>query len=536
MWATKWPTENMIEIEEVLIDGNKMKIHKNRESNLRLVLEIAAKRHPKKAAFIFNNKEIVYEDLLKKIRMIGAGFANEGVEKGDRVAILMSNTLEFVLGYLAAIYIGAIAVPLNYRLSSEELHYQLLNVGAKILLLEKDYWQNFEQIKSDLPELKRIYLIEGDSVEDVTDFNALLEFKEESCPEIYISEEDIAAIIFTSGTTGRPKGVMLCHRNLITNSLNVCHILKTNTNMRQLLFTPLFHVSALHGQLIPAILLGATTILMSKFSTKESLKIMANERITCVVAVPTIYWFWLTHEDFPTYDLTSLTTASCGGAPASPELIKLMSQKLPNAEFINAGGMTECSSLAWALPAEYALKKLGSVGFAMPCVDVKIVDEKGEETGVNEAGELYYRGPNVAKGYWNNEKAWSETMIDGWLHSGDLGKVDEDGFLWLLDRKHDMIIRGGENIYCIEVENVIHQHPKIEDVAVVGVPDKIFGERVKAFLVVQENVDVTEEELQEFCSQKLADFKVPELFEKIKELPRNASGKVEKQKLRELSS
>ncbi len=537
MWVKKWPTENLLVLEEATIGGTRLRIHKNRPRNLPEILKRNADLYPGKEAFVFEDQRITYGELFRIVTRISGAFRSFGTQKGDRIALLLANTIEFVYSYLAVTSMGAIAVPLNYRLTPEELEYQIAHVGAKGLILDEEYWPNFESIQGKTKGLEKVFLVgksAGCAGKKVLPFSDLINYRDSYFNEKDIDGEAIAGIVFTSGTTGRPKGVMLSHRNVIANALSVSHILLINHQAKQLIITPLFHVSALHGQLMTTLVLGATAVLFRKYSTKGTLETMSKEKITCIVAVPTMYWFWVTYPELDKYDLSSLRIASCGGAPASPELITLIAQKFPNTKFINAGGMTECTSCAWSLPPEFALTKLGSVGFALPCVDVRVVGEKGREVGVNEAGELWYKGPNVAMGYWNNEKAWAESFSDGWLHSGDIGKVDEDGFLWLLDRAKDMIIRGGENIYCIEVENVLHTHPKIAEAAVVGVPDKIFGEKVKAFLVVREGAVVTAEQIKEFCSAKLAGYKVPEFVEFMKELPRNPSGKVEKKKLRQL--
>jgi long-chain acyl-CoA synthetase len=533
MWVKDWPAEGM-DIEEATIGGVRMRINADRPRSLREVLRKVSALYPDKEAVIYEELRLTYKEIFSRINRISAALLKMGFEKGDRIGLLFSNTIEFVYSYFAICQMGAIAVPLNYRLSSEELEYQLSNTEAKGLILEEGYWTTFAPIRDKLRELDWVFLVGDVERKGVRSFSKLIQWGEETFPEPDINEEDIASIMFTSGTTGRPKGVMLSHRNLITNGMNASHAMLMNHDSKQLIITPFFHASALHAQLIPNVLLGSTAVILKRYSTKASLEIMANEKINFLVAVPTIYWFWVTYTELHKFDLSSMKVAITGGAPASTELITRFYREFPNTKFINAGGMTECTSGAWGVPAEFMFKKLGSVGFAFPCVDVRTVSEDGRDVGVNEPGDLWYRGPAVCMGYWNNEKAWAESFSDGWLHSGDIGKVDEDGFLWLLDRAKDMIIRAGENIYCIEVENALYQDPKIAEAAVVGVPDKIFGEKVKAFLVLHEGEKATAEEIREFCLTRLADYKVPEYIEFVSELPRNPSGKVEKQKLRDL--
>jgi len=531
MRVKNWPTDEM-EMEEAIVGGIKMRINRHRPRSLREILRRTATRYPEKEAVIFEELRLTYKEICSRIDRVSAGLLSRGFKKKDRIGLLFSNTIEFVYSYFAICQMGAIAVPLNYRLSPEELAYQLGNTGAKGLILEEEYWPAFHPVRDRLNELKSVFLVGDVEGKEVSPFFDLLDHEGDKFPEPHLDEEDIASIMFTSGTTGRPKGVMLSHRNLITNAINSAQTIPMSHDTKRLIIMPLFHAAALHCQLIPTFLLGSTAVILKKYGTKASLEIMVREKINFVMGVPTVFWFWVTYPELDQYDLSGIESLSTGGAPSPPELIIELFNKFPNAKFSNAGGMTESTSTTFALPPELALTKLGSVGLAVPTMDIRTVDEKGRDVGVNEAGELWYKGPAVCMGYWNNEKAWSETFTDGWLHSGDIGKVDEDGFLWLLDRAKDMIIRGGENIYCIEVENALYRNPKISEAAVVGVPDRIFGEKVKAFLVLREGEEATAEEIQDFCSSHLADYKIPEFIEFVGELPRNPSGKVEKKKLR----
>lgn len=531
MWVKNWPSEDVL-IEETTIAGIRMRVPVNRPRHLREVLTKVVNLYPHKEAILFEGLRLTYQEIFKRINRVSAALSRTGFQKGDRVGLLFSNTIEFVYSYWASCQMGAIAVPLNYRLSSEELEYQLANTAARGLILEEEFWPTFAPIQDHLPDLERVFLAGNVEGKRVRPFGELVDFEEEVFPEPDLSEEEIASIMFTSGTTGRPKGVMLSHRNLITNAINSYQTIPMDHDTKRLIIMPMFHAAALHCQLIPTFLLGQTAVILRKYSTKASLEIMVHEKINFAMGVPTVFWFWVTYPELDQYDLSGIKTLSTGGAPSPPELILELFKKFPNAKFSNAGGMTESSSTTFALPPELALTKLGSVGWAVPTMDIRTVDAAGRDVRVNEPGELWYRGPAVCMGYWNNEQAWKETFTDGWLHTGDIGKVDEEGFLWLLDRAKDMIIRAGENIYCIEVENVLYQSPKVAEAAVVGVPDKIFGEKVKAFVVLREGEKVTVEELKQFCSKKLANYKVPEFVEFVREMPRNPSGKVEKKKLR----
>jgi acyl-CoA synthetase (AMP-forming)/AMP-acid ligase II len=279
--------------------------------------------------------------------------------------------------------------------------------------------------------------------------------------------------------------------------------------------------------------MGGKSVIMKTFKVDEAMAIIEKESITSVVAVPTIYWLMLVSPSFKKYNLTSLRTICYGGAAASPELIVQLSKEFPKAKLINAGGLTEGTSGQYALPAEDGLRKAGAVGLPMPCTELRVVGEHGEDLPPGQVGEMILKGPGICKGYWKKPEATAKSFKDGWLYTGDLAKIDEEGYVWLVDRKTDMIIRGGENIYSIEVENILYFHPKVLEAAVVGVPDKIFGEEVKAFLYLKEGESADEEEIRDHCRKYLADYKVPKYIEFLKEpLPRNPGGKVIKAALR----
>jgi long-chain acyl-CoA synthetase len=532
MLAKSWPTEGL-NITEKIIDGIPIKVYADRLPSLREVLRRAVSTSPEKTALIYQGHNMTYQEFGNRADRVSEALQRLcAVKKGDRVALLFSNTLEFCIGYFAVTQIGAVCLPLNYRLSSEEMEYQLKDTEARVLIFEDIYRDTVLPLLPHLDKLEKVFITGPDVPTGLYAYRELEE-GEARYAAILIDEEDLASIMYTSGTTGRPKGAMLCHRNLICNGMTAAHIMQVKPETKQMILTPLFHASALHSQLISSVLMASSSVIMKEFKTKESLELMDQEKVTILIAVPTMYWFWVTFPEFDRYDLSSIEMTLSGAAPAAPELIKLMAEKFPRSKFINGGGQTESTSFTFALPPEAALKKLGSIGWATPCNEIIVVDEQGRELPVNEMGELWFKGPAVCKGYWNKPEQTRETITNGWLHTGDVGKVDEDGYLFLLDRKKDMIIRGGENIYCIEVENALYSHPKVLEAAVVGVPDKIFGEQVKAVLVLKPGESATEEEIRQFCFQHLADYKVPKFVKFTDALPRNPGGKVVKARLRE---
>jgi len=456
-----------------------------------------------------------------------------GIHKGDRVAVVLNNCPEFVVLYLAVTSVGGVFVPLNARLKSQELLPQILKAKPRVLVAGEDTWGELEPILGQLRGVERIFT-QGAHGPATEPLEALTEGTEApQFPLAQLQEEDLSSIIFTSGTTGTPKGVMITHRNVVNTAQACAKVFGSTSWDVDLIMVPLFHVTGLHTQLCKSLYLGSTTVLMREFKAHKALELIERERVTLSISVPTIYWLMLLCPDFPRRDLGSFRTIVYGGAPCPPELIVRLQEAFPGASLINAGGLTEGTSLQYALPPQDALRKAGSVGFPTPCTEAMIVDETGLQLGPGEVGELLLKGAGIARGYWEDPLETAKTFKGGWLHTGDLARVDQEGYLWLMDRKKDMIIRAGENIYSVEVENVLYAFPKTLEAAVVGVPDAIFGEQVKAYVVLKQGELATEGEIRDFCSRHLADYKVPRFVEILREpLPRNPGGKVRKDLLR----
>jgi acyl-CoA synthetase (AMP-forming)/AMP-acid ligase II len=525
--------EAMLAVTTKQVDGTRIRVFADRPQSLGEMLKNAVARFPRKAALICNQTTVTYDAFGHKVAAVASALQlSHGVRKGDRVAILFSNTIEFCVSFFAITRIGAICIPLNYRLSPDEMVYQLEDTGAGLLIYESVYHDKIKSVRAKTNGLNKLFVVGEAAGPGVGRFDELAAWTGRDDHPVPVDEEDIASIMYTSGTTGKPKGAMLCHRNLICNAMSAAHIMAIGPDTRQIVLTPLFHASALHSQLMTSMLAGGTLVLMKEFKTRESLELMAKEKVNLVIAVPTMYWFWVNTPDFDRFDFSSLQYTISGGAPAAPELITRLAAMFPNAKFINAGGMTESVSFTFALPPGDALRKLGSIGWATPCMDIRVANENGESVGPEEIGELWYSGAAVCKGYWNKPEATRQTFKEGWLLTGDMGRFDEEGFLFLMDRKKDMIIRGGENIYSVEVENTLYAHPDILEAAVVGVPDQIFGEKVKAVVVPKPGHEVTGQSVKSFCQEHLAGYKIPEYIEIVDALPRTPSGKVKKNLLR----
>lgn len=517
-----------------LIEGVELLIYKERPSSLPQMFMESVVRNPDKPALVCEDLRWSYRELGCLVNRTAFSLLERyGLRKGDRVAVLLNNCPEFVVLYLAVTSLGGIFVPLNARLKAREFMPQILQAKPKILVAGQDTWVELESLLESLEGTEKILKL-GPPCGDAESLQDLLEGPDAPPPCLdHLQEEDLCSIIFTSGTTGAPKGVMITHRNVVNTAQACARVFSSGAQDVDLIMVPLFHVTGLHTQLCKSLYLGSTTVLMRAFKAEQALEVIEKERVSLSISVPTIYWLMLLSPGFHSRDLNSFRTIVYGGAPCPPELISRLQEAFPGASLINAGGLTEGTSLQYALPPEDALRKAGSVGFPTPCTEVRIVDEEDNEVRPGEVGELLLKGAGVARGYWEDPEETSRTFRGGWLHTGDLARVDEEGYLWLMDRKKDMIIRGGENVYSIEVESVLYAFPKILEAAVVGVPDPVFGEQVKAVVVLKEGQRATQQEIREFCSLYLADYKVPRIVEIVEgPLPRNPGGKVRKDLLR----
>jgi long-chain acyl-CoA synthetase len=412
--------------------------------------------------------------------------------------------------------------------------YQVNDSGAVILILEHEFIEYIDVIRQTASGLKYIFVAGEEPVSGTIPFPELLGDKKQPPLSVPVDESESAVILYTSGTTGKPKGALLTCRGLIASAMNMAHLCDLRSGRDKILIVvPLFHITGLATTLCSAMYAGIPAVIVRKYRTVEVLKMVADEKITVMVAVPTIFWMMLNAPEFGQYDMSSLRFLAAGGSAIPEDLVKGCAQKLPWAELAPGYGLTEANGMTHSTTSlAEALRKPGSVGLVTPLMDAKVVDGDGKELHPGQPGELLVKGCQVMKGYWNNPAATAETLTDGWLHTGDIAIITEDGYTYIFDRIKDMIIRGGENIYCIEIENTLYRDPKVLEAAVVGVPDRVFGEQVKAVLVLKPGESATPEEIQEFCGQYLADYKIPRYVEFRDSLPRNPSGKVVKGELK----
>lgn len=492
---------------------------------------------------IFEEKRFTYNEIYERTTRIAHYLREIGLRKGDFVGILQVNCNEYLETYFATAMIGGIFVPLNFRAKGEELEYMINKAEIKALFVGERYVELLKSIKSRLPSLKYIFSIENEG--PFIPYETLLRTPFEEI-RADIEDDDVTILMFTSGTTGKPKAVPLRHDSFVSYALNDCEPANPDIHERCLLAVPFYHVMGMQSLLV-SVYAGRTIILMRQFETKEWFKLVQKEKIERTILVPTMLKRIIDDPDFNKYDLSSLKVITYGAAPMPFEVIKKAIELMPHVWFFNGYGQTETAATLTALgpedhriygsekEREKKLKRLKeSIGKPLPDVEIRIVDEKGEVLPPNKIGEIQARGPRIMKGYFKDDEKTSMTFTkDGWLKTGDLGYTDEEGYVYLTGRVDDLIIRGGENISPEEVEEVINSHPKVEESAVIGVPDPEFGQQPFAFCVLKKGEKADPEEIIEYCRERLSPFKRPRGIIFVESLPKNALGKILRKKLRE---
>jgi len=547
------------EMEEKVINGIRLRTYKHAPLTLRDVV-LNSKQWDFREYLVFEDERITYAAHYKAVAHLARRLREDfGVQKGDRVAVVMRNYPQWAVGFWAALAIGAIATPLNSWWTGEELEYGLADSGAKVAIVDPE---KLERIRDHLPTLTQLKTVivarGGDDEADprivsleklIGSARAWASLPDIEMPAAEVGPDDDATIMYTSGTTGKPKGALATHRGIISNVFNgmACqarHFVRQGQSppVRDplndppripLLAIPFFHATGAFSNLVPVIMNADKIVTMYKWDPGEALEIIEREKVTMIGGVPAIAWQVLEHPDRDKYDLSSIQFVAYGGAPSAPELVATIKRRFPNGLASNGWGMTEtCAASCVNFGKDYEVRP-DSCGAPAPAMDFKIVGSNGETLGPNQVGELWVKGPNNCKAYWNKPEATAKTYIDGWVVTGDIGRMDEESFVFLLDRAKDMLIRGGENIYCIEVESALYDHPAIMDAAVVGIPHKVLGEEVGAVVQVKPDMEVTADELRRFTAQKIAAFKVPVDIQIQRDpLPRNANGKIMKSELR----
>lgn len=546
------------EIEEKEIRGVKIKTWKNAPASLAQVFE-ASRPFGARDFLVLDEDRVTFDAHRKAVAKLAKQLQADGVKKGDRVAIIMRNLPEWVAAFWAAVHVGAIVTPLNAWWTGPELEYGLQDSGTSVALIDAERWERVREHVDACPELKRIYVCRSyeeiadprvKKLEDVIGVpNAWAKLDEVALPNVALAPDDDSTIFYTSGTTGKPKGAVITHRNIVSNFFNaMCAQARSflrrgealpvpdpTVQKASLLSVPFFHATGCFAVMVPAVFGGSKIVMQRRWNADQALELIQREKITSAGGVPTIAWQIVEHPRFAEFDLSSLETVSYGGAPSAPELVRRLRERLPQIKTGQGWGMTETSATATSNFGEDYERKPASCGVPSPTGEVKIVSLEGKDMPIGEVGELWYRGPIVVRCYWNKPQATAETFVDGWVKTGDLARIDEEGFVYIVDRAKDMLIRGGENIYCVEVENALYDHPSVMDAAVIGVPHRTLGEEPAAAVHLKPGMKASEEELRHFVSQKLAAFKVPVKILFLPEtLPRNANGKIMKKDLKGL--
>ncbi len=485
-----------------------------------------------RTAFIEGHRRVTFAEFDRRTDQLAQALRGTGVRSGDRVGALMVNSVAFLETMFAAAKLGAIFAPMNFRLAAPEVSFLLADSGADVFVWSRECSTLArDALAADGARVRTRVVVGGEPIAGELDFEELLAHGSSTAPGIDVDGRDVCALVYTSGTTGRPKGVMLTHDNMVWNAINYLSGGRGLTEGdRTVTVAPMFHSGGLGVHTLPLIYIGGTTTMMSAFDAEETLAAMARERVTVQFLVPAMWAALMAVPDVEEYDLSSLELAVTGGAPCPLPVLEFFQGR--GVPFQEGFGLTETAPGATLLDAAHMKEKLGSIGRPMFHVSTRIVDEQDREVPVGDVGELLIRGPNVFAGYWGRPDATAEAFRGGWFHTGDLGRVDAEGFITLVDRKKDMVITGGENVYPIEVEQVLYRHPAVREVAVVGVPHEKWGETPIAVVALADATTVAAEELIAYARERLAHFKCPTRVEFVSELPRTASGKVLKTTLR----
>lgn len=590
-WAQLTAPGAVFEIAHAEVRGIDTKVWKNAPPTLAAIVT-ASRAFGDRKFVVYEDESMTFEEHYSAVARFAAVLSDGfGVRKGDRVAIAMRNFPEWSVAFWAAAAAGAVVVPLNTWWTGDELAYGLADSGAKVVVLDSACEERLEEEWGGLKDLEAVIVVreargplaaspatspaasaqagrpkDGSPRLRVTYEEALAGAGATSeLPAVQISPDDDATIFYTSGTTGRPKGALGTHRNICTNPMSLLFATMqdrarhparaagsgeaadgpqpgapaANEGQEEdrnvyLLSVPLFHATGCHSILVTNLLVGGTLVMMYRWDAGRALQLIEREKVTTFGGVPAMVMQVLDHPDFEKADTSSVRNVGYGGAPAPKDLVRRIGEHFPLGSPSNGYGMTETSSVATMNRGEDYVAKPDSVGPPVPVVDVKVVDPKGETVPVGEVGELWIKGPNIVKGYWHKPEATAQTFSDGWVHTGDIAHLDEEGFVFIVDRAKDMLIRGGENIYCVEIEDVLYDHPAVADAAVIGIPHPVLGEEVGAVVQIRSGFQTDSEALRDHVAGRLASFKVPVRVWVVDEpLPRNPAGKILKRQLRD---
>lgn len=559
----------MFEIERITVNGIEMSAWKHAPANLRQVLDMSL-NHATRDFLVYEDQRFTFDEHYRIASTLAKRLGSVDVVKGDRVAIASRNLPQWIFAFWGAMVTGAVVVPLNAWWTSEELAYGLTDSGSSILFVDEERLERLAKQFDHLPELKTIVVISDDPkrpahIDKTHSRIQLIGFDDflgkvdpaATPPDVTLEPDDDATMFYTSGTTGKPKGAVGSHRNALTNLMSLFFIGQRATlrfgtgnvdlegksiQNAGLLNVPLFHATGCLAVMVVNTASGGKIVMMHHFDAGKALALIEAEQLTMIGGVPTIAMQILDHPDFKKFDTSSVRAVTYGGAPAPPELVKRIQAAFPVGQPGNGYGLTETSAAVCLNSGPDYVAKPDSVGSVVPVCEVAIVPEEFEGSepspdlprGPSVVGELWIKGPNVVRGYWHKPEATAQSFSRGWLHTCDIGRIDDEGFIYIVDRAKDMIIRGGENVYSVIVEAAIFEHPDVADCAVVGVPHPTLGEEVAAVIVLRPGRTVEAEEISRHVAQRLARFEVPtRIFFRTLALPRNPQGKVLKRELRD---
>jgi len=528
--------------------GHKLRYFKNAPPSVREVW-LSTAQFADRTYLVYEDERLTYAEAHAQANAVAAWLAAQGVKPGDRVAIAMRNYPEWLLIYWACVSCGITVVGMNAWWTAEEMAYALKDSEPKALFLDAERLERVQENPDLVASMKLVGVRIPDMPANVIPWVDVIAHGGDM-PEVTVDPDSDACIFYTSGTTGFPKGAQLTQRGCVSNLYNMMYAAASSALATQratgiapladppppvvMLTTPLFHVTANNCGAYAATAAGGTLVLMYRWDAGEALKLIARERVTSMSGVPVMARELINHPDFETTDTSSLVQLAGGGAQVPPDLVLKIEAKVATARPGTGYGMTETCGIITSVNADFFVDKPDSAGPAMPSFEVKCVNELGETVAPGELGELWVKGAPVIKGYINRPEATAASITDGWLHTGDIARIDEDGFIFIVDRKKDMVLRGGENVYCAEVESTLYQHPAVAECSVFGVPDERLGEEVGAAVVLKPGETLTENELRAHCAAKMAKYKVPRYIWFLADaLPRNASGKFIKRDLRD---
>jgi long-chain acyl-CoA synthetase len=541
------------EIETIEVRGTPMRVYKNAPPTVR-DLWLSSAQFAEREYLIYRDERLTYGEAHRQVASVGAWLAARGVTRGDRVAIAMRNYPEWLLIYWACVSMGVAAVGMNAWWVAEEIDYAIKDSNPKVIFCDDERLARLTERPGTVGDIPLVVTRLDTPTAGVVAWSEVIAHGG-VLPDVAVDPDDDACIFYTSGTTGLPKGAQLTHRGCVANLFSMMFSGQAQALATMeatavapdpaapppipvaLLTTPLFHVTANNCGAYAVTAAGGKLVLMYRWDAKTALTLIEAEKVTSMSGVPVMSRELITHPDFESHDLSSLASLGGGGAQLPPDLVGKIDETVKTARPITGYGMTETCGIITAIAADFFVDKPTSAGPAMPDFEAKCVDDDGVTVAPGEVGELWVRGAQVIKGYLNRPDATAESITGGWLHTGDIARVDEDGFIFIVDRKKDMVIRGGENVYCAEVEACLYRHPAVAECSVFGVPDDRLGEEVAAAIFTRQGFATDAASLREHCAGIMAKHKIPRYLWILDEpLPRNANGKFLKRQLRETLS